>query len=60
LQLASALKLWLSCLPEKLLSVEMCNIMLQATVYFEGGERLHILQQVFNHVRLSKTLVHIV
>lgn len=52
-QLASALKLWLSCLPEPLLPADMNNILLQATVYCQGGERLHVLQQVFNHVSLT-------
>ncbi len=52
MQLASALKLWLSCLPQPLLPADMGNILLQATVYCQGGERLHLLQQVFNHVRL--------
>ncbi|BDA49497.1 probable rho GTPase-activating protein 45 at N-terminal half [Coccomyxa sp. Obi] len=48
--LASALKLWLSCLPEPLLPADMGNILLQATVYCQGSERLHVLQQVFNHI----------
>lgn len=51
MQLASALMLWLDCLPEPLLASELSNILLQATNICEGAERLHVLQQVFSHVR---------
>jgi hypothetical protein len=51
MQLASALMLWLNCLPEPLLASELSNILLQATNICEGAERLHVLQQVFSHVR---------
>ena len=51
LQMASALKLWISCLPEPLLGQEVCQVLLQVHSCLVGLERLRVLQQVFAHVR---------
>lgn len=52
LQLASALKLWLRCLPEPLLQPQLAAVLLQAQAYLSGLERLRVLQQIFAHVRV--------
>ena len=48
--MASALKLWISCLPEPLLGQEVCQVLLQVHSCLAGLERLRVLQQVFAHV----------
>ena len=50
LQLASALKLWLACLPEPLLARELAQVLLQAQACLSGLERLRVLQQILLHV----------
>lgn len=50
--------LWLNCLPEPLLAPELSNLLLQATSICQGGERLHVLQQVFSHVSYYLHLEH--
>ena len=50
LQLAGALKLWLECLPEPLISPDLARILVQATCCLDEQERLHVMQQVLCHV----------
>ena len=50
MQLAGALKLWLECLPEPLISPDLARILVQATCCLDEQERLPVMQQVLRHV----------
>ncbi len=56
LQLAGALKLWLECLPEPLISPDLARILVQATRCLDEQERLPIMQQVLCHVSANPWL----